>query len=180
MRLDAMRKYARAFKVDFRWLATGVTENGNDSRDDGVFELTTVPVVGKASAGVWLEIEGLAYDDSELIPAVPYPAYPYAKQVAFKVEGPSMNKVLPDGCYAVGMTIETSRAPRHNDIVAVHRVRGGLLERTIKRFRSENGAAQLFPESTDPRFQSAIVLESHEEDIEVSIIAIIIGMYQPL
>lgn len=175
VRTEQVLVYARAFRTDVTWLlGTRIKEGSGDPMP------VSVPVVGKAAAGVWLEIDHYSYEDHEPVPAIPSKAFPLAKQIAFKLEGSSMNKVLPDGCYAIGVTVETSRMPRHGDIVAVQRTRGGLMERTIKRYVLENGSPQLFPESTDPRYQAPIVLESHEDDTEVNVLAIIIGMYQPL
>lgn len=176
LKLDALKKYARAFRVELKWLIDGEYQQVEHYDVD----VKVVPVVGKAAAGVWLEFSEEEYDHTQLIPAVPSPRYPHADQVAYKVEGPSMNRVIPDGAYAIGMLIESSRHPRHGDIVAAIRVRGGLMERTIKRYVTDQGYPQLIPESTDPRFQTPIVLESNEEDTEVHLSAIIIGIYQPL
>ncbi|NVM42806.1 helix-turn-helix domain-containing protein [Ochrobactrum intermedium] len=176
IRLDAARKYARAFKVNIGWLMTG-----NENKTNGAAEksVISVPVIGKSAAGIWLEAEAMVLHETVTVPAVPSDIYPPDKQVAIKVEGPSMNKILPDGCFAIGVLIEAARYPQHNDIVAVRRTRAGLVETTIKRYLNIEGEILLMPESYDPAYKTAIEYRSYEDDTQVEIFALIIGSYQP-
>src|SRR5690606_19234728 len=57
MRLDAARKYARAFGVAVGWLLTG--NNGAKAPR----EVMSIPVIGKVAAGVWMEADGFDVED---------------------------------------------------------------------------------------------------------------------
>ncbi|WP_420959328.1 helix-turn-helix domain-containing protein [Brucella sp. IR073] len=177
IRLDAARKYARAYRVDVAWLLAGNEPKTNKAVEQSVI---SVPVIGKSAAGIWLEADALILHEMPMIPAVPSAHYPPEKQIAILVEGPSMNKVLQDGSFAIGVLLEAARYPRHGDIVAVRRTRGGLVETTIKRYKVEDDEVFLAPESTDPRFQAPIEYKAHEDDTQVEIFALVIGSYTPL
>lgn len=147
LRLDAARKYARAFRVTPGWLLTG-----SSNEAEVLSAVSSIPVVGKIAAGVWMEADGFDSDDSyPLIPAAPSPDYPPHKQIAFLIEGPSMNRILPDGVYAIGVLFQYARNPRHGDVVALRRTRAGLVETTVKRYTERDGQILLMPESDDPR-----------------------------
>lgn len=170
---DAARKYARSFGVGAAWILYGTDK-------DQVPEPVAVPVVGRVAAGVWLDADSYTYDDDTWVPAVRSPEYRNGRQVAYRVEGPSMNRILPDGVYAIGVLFEDARHPRHNDVVILRRIRGGLVETTVKRYLVKDGEAILMPESDDPRYQSPIVLAADEADTQVEIHALVVGSYRPL
>jgi SOS-response transcriptional repressor LexA len=170
---DAARKYARVFSVSAAWLLYG-TER------DKVPEPVSVPVVGKVAAGLWQEADSYTYDDDTWVPAVRSPEFRNGRQVAYKVEGPSMNKVLPDGVYAIGVLFETARQPRHKDIVVLKRTRAGLVETTVKRYIVDGDNILLMPESDDPRYQAPIDLRADEAESQVELHALVVGSYKPL
>jgi SOS-response transcriptional repressor LexA len=172
--VEAGRRYARAFQVSASWLLWGTKE------EDLPPEPVSVPVIGKVAAGVWFDADSYSFEDDTWIPAVRAPEFRNGRQVAYKVEGPSMNRVLPDGVYAIGVLIEGFRDPRHDDIVVLNRYRGGLVETTIKRFVVQGGSAIYMPDSDDPRFQTPIKLDTLDEDVTVEIRAIVVGSYKPI
>ncbi|MBI1621475.1 helix-turn-helix domain-containing protein [Aquamicrobium zhengzhouense] len=176
LRLDSARKYARAFGTTPGWLLTGSDKEAEDPR-----LVPSIPVIGKVAAGVWLEVDGnVAEDDYPVIPAAPSADYPPDKQIAVEVNGPSMNKILPDGVYAIGVPLEHARSPRNGDVVALRRMRAGLVETTIKRYLERGGDILLMPESDDPRYQTPINMHAPECDTQVEVFALIIGSYRPI
>lgn len=86
---SAGRSYARAFRVSLAWLMTGEGEPGDvgDSRTT-----TDVPLISWVSAGHLLEQDGV---DLSEFPTVAFNDLPEGDWVAFRVEGPSMNKISP-------------------------------------------------------------------------------------
>lgn len=174
LRPDRARRYAQAFQVKAEWLLYG------GSGRQQTTETVSVRVVGKVAAGVWLDVDNYSFSDETWVPAVRSPEYRNGEQVAYKVEGPSMNKVLPDGVYAIGVLYGMARSPRHNDIVVVRRTRAGLVETTIKRYMRINGKEVLMPESDDPRYQQPLLLDAPEDDATVELHALIIGSYRPV
>lgn len=175
LRPEAARKYARAFNVSAAYLLYG----GKPVADSSA-EAVSIPVIGKVAAGLWLDADNYEFEDSTWVPAVRAPEYRNGEQVAYKVEGPSMNKVLPDGVYAIGVLYGTTRSPRHRDVVVVRRTRAGLVETTIKRYIVQNGEVLLMPESDDPRYQAPIPLDAPEADTSVEVHALVVGSYRPL
>lgn len=175
LRPDAARRYARAFKVKPEWLLYGA---GKTASEDAM--PVAVPVVGRVAAGLWLDADTYDYADDAWIPAVRSPEHRNGRQVAYKVEGPSMNRVLPDGVYAIGVLFPDAGDPRDGDIVVLRRERGGLVETTIKRYVVSSDGVLLMPESDDPRYQKPINLRASEDDTSVQIHAIVVGSYKPL
>lgn len=168
--------YARAFRVSSNWLLTG--------RDGAEFiEITRrVAVVGEVAAGVWQEHNG--WDDGKFdnIPVVPG-RYEGLEQFAYLVRGPSMDLArIFDGEFIVCVKyFEAREAPADGDIVVVTRTNGDLVERTVKRVRITKSAMELVPESSDPRFQTPIVVPRGASDVvdtTVEITALVIGAFR--
>ena len=77
--------------------------------------LPGAPVLGTVQAGVWreaaedpLHIEdwtGTADNDHERIPCPPDRRYPHAPVFALRIVGDSMDKVFPEGSYALAMRL---------------------------------------------------------------------------
>lgn len=172
---DAARRYGRAFSVGAAWLLYGAEKDR-----DAVPEPVSVPVVGKVAAGVWLDADSYSYEDDTWVPAIRSPGFRTGRQVAYKVEGPSMNKVLPDGCYAIGVLFDSARDPQNDDVVILRRTRAGLVETTVKRFVVKGSKVLLMPESDDPRYQEPIEIKTEEDGANVEIHALVVGSYRPL
>ena len=109
----------------------------------------SLPVIGAAHAGE----PGLAYEGNE--GALECPGeYCLDGNFFVQVAGDSMNKCLPDGCYAL---VDTHREVRTGDIALV-KVNGD--EATIKRVRLTDGVAILEPDSTNPEHKRRIIDET--------------------
>lgn len=105
-----------------------------------------VPLYGSIAAGVPLDM--VQYDEELPIPNELHERYP--KAFYLKVKGESMNRVLPNGCYAL-----VDPSPETVD-GKVHAVRVGNTEATIKRVHKLNNGVSLEPDSYDPTFKSRI------------------------
>jgi len=180
---DAAYKYARAFKVDPSWLLYGKsTSSGGMTHFESVAQ---IPVRGSTAAGKWLE-----FDDTEQDALAPIYAvagrFPMDEQFAFKVSGPSMDKVrIFDGDYVICVPYWIARAaPTPGDLVVVERKRGTMFERTLKELQMSDDEFELWPRSTDSRFQTPIRVKRNHDFVEndgttVEIAGLVIASYVP-
>lgn len=178
---DAAYKYARAFKVDPSWLLYGKnTNSGNKTHFESVAQ---IPVRGSTAAGKWLE-----FDDTEQDALAPIYAvagrFPMDEQFAFKVSGPSMDKArIFDGDYVICVPYWIARAaPTPGDLVVVERKRGTMFERTLKELQMSDDEFELWPRSTDSRFQTPIRVKRNHDFVEndgtsVEIVGLVIASY---
>ena len=106
-------------------------------------DLVDVPLYGSIAAGT--PIEMMEVEDTFPVPAKMHDAHPEA--FLLKVEGESMNRILPNGCYALVdpcETVEENGAP--------YAVCVNGYDATIKRVRKLNNGFELVPDSTDPTY----------------------------
>lgn len=140
---------------------------------------------GIAAASVWFE-----YDDAFGYGLDPIPVvatkYLNAEQFAYKIAGPSMDRErIFDGDYVVCIPYWVARsAPQTDDIVIVERRRGQTVERTCKQIVVNDGGYELWPRSTDPKYQSPIVIPDRrdplcEDGLEIEIVGLVIGQFRP-
>lgn len=175
IRMDAARKYAAGLGST----AAHILGLGNGGDAPAVNLVTNVPVIARVSAGTFRYDEGLEIEGI-LVPAVPRKDVAADLQYSVIVDGPSVNKRIADGAYAI--CVPYDRFPggaQHGQLVHVVRERSGLHEHTIKELRFTATGSILVPVSTDPRYQEEIVLSSGEDDEIVRIQGIVIGSYTP-
>lgn len=124
-----------------------------------------VPLVGVVRAGIWSEPESL---NSQL--SVPRDRLLdwEGDLYALRVEGPSVNRLFPDGSVVFCAPYNEARTtPRSRDLVHAVLRRGQLEEWTIKILnRRENGVIELWPLSTDPRYQEPFRFDPKDEENE--------------
>lgn len=176
IRMDAARKYA----LSLGSTAAHILGLGNGGDAPIVNPVTNVPVIARVSAGTFRYDEGLELE-GVLVPAVPRKDVVADLQYSVIVDGPSVNKRISDGAYAI--CVPYDRYPggaQHGQLVHVVRERSGLHEHTIKELRFTATGAVLVPVSTDPRYQEEIALGTGEDDEIVRIHGIVIGSYTPL
>lgn len=106
-----------------------------------------VPLYGAIAAGKPIEMTEI--DGTFPIPAQKHEQYPDA--FLLRVEGESMNRVLPNGSYA--LVDPCSDVDRDGQPYAVC-VNG--YDATIKRVRKLNNGFELAPDSTDPTFKPTV------------------------
>lgn len=189
--IDTFQKLAPVLGVSAVWLAFGVEageghEAGGDLFADNVVpfrrqgaEVPTIRLVGEVAAGRWLDVDTAV--DEPAYEAGPIPADPLfdpAMQFAVQVRGTSINRVARDGAILGCVDVQRARlTPRDGDLVVVERRRygGSEIERTAKRLHLEGGVQSLWPDSTDPKWQSAIEIapEDGDETATVQIIGLV-------
>jgi SOS-response transcriptional repressor LexA len=167
---DAIR-YARFFHTSPEWLLFG---KGQEHAN----EPPQIAVVGEVRAGSWLEIDG----DQEIlehIPVAPDSRWVHCRQYALKVVGTSMNKVAQPGDYVIVADWSHMGAEiKDEDLLVVKRQRGTTYEVTLKRARQSKKGWQLWPESSDPRWQTPLRLDDGNREVEVSILGRVIAIYK--
>lgn len=119
----------------------GDTSVGNLYSDSAFVD---VPLLGSIAAGTPMEM--VETEETHQVPVKVMEKYPDAKLL--KVSGNSMNKILPDGCYA--LVDPCDDVERDNQPYAVC-VNGH--DATIKRVHKLDNGFELVPDSTDPTFK---------------------------
>lgn len=165
LKLKFAEKYARKFKISQSWLLTG--ENGGSSQNTS--QIGMVPVVGRVSAGVPLNVETVEQEWLEMHdkPTVPSASsYPAEWQYSFEVDGDSLNKIAPHGSILICLDIANSGySVQDGDLVIVEHSMfdGQAIDRTAKRIRRTSSGYDLWPESTNPNFSEPIPINGNEE-----------------
>lgn len=123
-----------------------------------------IPVVGLVEAGIWREaVARLLEDVDEFLP-IEIPGYERAQLKAYKVAGPSMNLVYPDGRYVV-VAHPSEAGVRMGDYVIVERHKLDVVEITLKEIDIDaQGRIVLWPRSTHPDHQAPIYLRNDDMD----------------
>lgn len=161
---------ARALKTTPEYLLTGeYPPSGNavalpaKSHADDATERkpSYVRVVGEVAAGQWREVTYSDFDEFN-IPVVIDCRWNPQDVFALVVKGNSINRQAKDGSYVV--CLQAYAAPRgmkDGDWIVVERVRGDLVETTVKKAVAlQDGGWSLRPDSDDPRHQEDIPLDA--------------------
>lgn len=129
------------------------------SKSDSGQMIGYAPLYGSIAAGV--PIEMIKTDDVHPAPNVLLERYP--KAFFLKVKGESMNRCLPNGCYA--LVCPTSEVIDGS----VYAVSVGGSDATVKRVRKLNNGIALQPDSNDPTFKTQVFdySEGANETLEV-------------
>lgn len=174
-KLDTARKYAAAYSTTVGYLLGG----GSPTTPETVATVTNVPVIARVSAGAFRYDDGVE-EGTTAVPAVPSEGVAAAIQYSVLVDGPSVNKRIPDGAYAICAPYDSyPGGAQHGQLVHVVRERSGLVEHTIKELRFTEKGRILMPASDDPRFQEQVQLASGEDGEIVRIQGVVIGAYLP-
>lgn len=175
--LSTARIYAQAFGTTAAKLLGLSNHNGVDA---SVFHsVTYVPLVAVASAGAFRVDEGIR--EGVQVPAVPHASVAAEVQYAILVDGPSVNKRIADGAFAICAPYDHyPGGPKHGQLVHVVRERAGLHEHTIKELHYTRKGPVLMPCSTDPKYQEQIALDAPEDDVTVRLQGVVIGVFQVL
>lgn len=151
-------KLSKALGVTVAYLL-GMTDSS--STTDTSLQFVDVPLYGSIAAG--MPIEMIPVDDMHPIPIKVRDKHP--DSFLLKVEGESMNKVLPNGCYAL---IEPCNEITHdNDPYAIC-VNG--FNATIKRVKKLANGFQLVPDSTDPTYPVQTFNYNEPDTEEITVI----------
>jgi len=171
---DALsRKQAKLFApvlgVDEETLILG--QQTADTFERSKSGLGSVPVIGEVAAGIWLEVDVFDEPRLEPIPTVLDARYPPESQFALIVRGPSINRTAKDGAILLCVSMDSGISINDGDLVIVERTRaqGAMVETTAKFVKRRNGGYELWPHSTDPRYQEPLFINEDETDGDVSI-----------
>lgn len=129
---------------DFYYPNKNITQD--DTEDQQFSAWLEVPLYGSIAAGT--PIEMLPIEDTFVVPRTMRERYPDA--FLLRVEGESMNRVIPNGSYAL---INPTREIVDGRAYAVA-VNG--YDATIKRVRSLSNGIELCPDSTDPTMRPMV------------------------
>lgn len=199
VRTDTAVKLALALDCDVSYLTgeqPAPRADESSALHKRVAAVSQVRVLGEVAAGIWHESAALGVYDLDLpleldayppVPVVLDPRYEGFGQFAVLVKGTSVNKVIPDGFFAVCVPYWDVRGePRDGDLVVVERIRAGLHEGTVKRLKKSPSGWELRPESDDPRHQAPIPLsekldaEREDPDTTVQIAGLVIWIGAPV
>lgn len=133
-------KMSAAMGVTISYLL-GLESEKIDSSPDSFVD---VPLYGSIAAGKPMEM--VAVEGSHPIPTKVREKYP--DSFLLKVEGDSMNRVLPNGCYALVDPRQTADCNGAPYAVCVNGY-----DATIKRVRKLNNGFELVPDSNDPTYE---------------------------
>ena len=134
----------------------GMSESGTPQAD-----AVNVPLYGSISAGKPLEMA-----DAEAMYPIPVDVCDrWPNAFLLRVEGESMNRILPDGCYALispRTAIDYDGQP-----YALH---VGTCDATIRRVRRLACGLELLPDSTDPSFAQQTIEPANHGAPSLSVI----------
>jgi SOS-response transcriptional repressor LexA len=143
-------------------------------------------VIGEVAAGMWHDLSGVDEPPNQDHDVPFHGRYDQEAQYGLLVRGTSINKIAAPGdilqCVDVGIS---GIAAQHDDLVIVERRRAqaGQKEVTAKRFRRRrDGVVELWPESTDEKWSTPLVLDpkAAPDGDEVAVIAVVVAVYKPL
>jgi SOS-response transcriptional repressor LexA len=154
-----------------------------DIDDIVTLAIKMAPVIGTVAAGAWVEYDGLESDDAEEVPFIPG-RYAALEQAAYRVQGPSMNRLrILDGDYVIAVPYWLARQSlADGDVVVIERRRGQLLERTCKQIVVRPDVVELWPRSTDIRYQTPIIVPlSHDmeepDGTTIEVVGLVVGRF---
>jgi DNA-binding XRE family transcriptional regulator len=180
IRIDAARKYAAAFGSTPAHILGIGSGNGQVAEKHPVNHVVQVPVIARVSAGTFRYDEPIEYE-GEAVPAVLRSDLGSASQYSVIIDGPSVNKRIPDGAFAICVPLnEFPGGAQHGQLVHVVRERAGLFENTIKELRYGSSGTTLVPVSTDPRYQEPVQLSTGDDGEIVRILGIVVGAFIPV
>lgn len=132
------------------------------------------PIIGAVQAGAWTEAYQFPEREWEWMSMPPDERFPGVQQYLFENVGESMNLVCPDGgMWAVVFYRDLfGQGPASGQYVVVERHRGGMVEATVKKFKTgADGKPWLYPESNDPRFKPFPLEPADPEMEEIRVVA---------
>ena len=149
---------------------------------DATRAFTLVKVDGPVAAGVFLRRPAFDDDLGEMLSAPRDPDYPFARQVAYRVEGDSMDQAKPrpirDGDFIICVAWEDLGLLERDGLIVVveQTINGGQLrERSVKGLRLYEDRREFVPMSANPEHEAIIVPrdDEPEDGREVKILALV-------
>lgn len=132
--------------------------------------MTDVPLYGSIAAGTPIEMTSV--EDTQPIPNEVHARYPRA--FLLRVEGESMNRILPNGCFAL---VDPCCEIYRDGLPYAVCVNG--YDATIKRVRRLNNGFVLEPDSADPTYQPRVFNYNEPDTMAVTIIGRVVYYVLP-
>lgn len=129
-----------------------------------------VPLYGSIAAGTPLDM--IPVEDYHQVPTVMHERYPNA--FLLKVEGESMNRILPNGCYALIDPCENTDCNGAPYAVCVNGYAA-----TVKRVKQLNNGFELVPDSNDPTYAPKTYNYNEEGTEEITVIGKVVYYVLP-
>ena len=142
-RTELTDKIYRELNIDWDTAKLGSDFKGLRVKGVQPDDFADVPLYGSIAAG--MPIEMTPVEDTYPVPCAVMEKHPDA--FLLKIEGESMNRILPNGCYAL---IEPCSTVEHNNDPYAVCVNG--YDATVKRVRKLNNGFELIPDSNDPTY----------------------------
>lgn len=166
---DIMEKLAKALGTTEAALR-GFEQPALTTATGGLGKVRPVKVSGYVKAGIWQDarLEGPSMD----VPSLG--GYPVDMQVAYVVDGESLNKIARNGDVLVCLDLIASGVSiKDDDLVIVEMLKhdGEFVDRSAKRVRRTRTGFELWPESDHPDHQEPLVLNEVEDGIDMRVSA---------
>lgn len=129
----------------------------------------SVPLIGNVQGGCWVSRD-IAEEIKKKGQVVPGDQdYRDVPQFALKVIGDSVDNFIKDGDYAICVDINAGIDLEDGDYVVVETRRhgGSEIETTIKRLRLTSNGPELWPDSTNPKYDAPVFLDKSGDDVQV-------------
>lgn len=166
IRMDKMIEMSEILNVSLAYLL-GMSSKPELSEAS---DMVPVPLLDSIAAGT--SIEMIDVDKTYDIPAEIHNKYPQA--FLLKVTDDSMNRVLPNGCYALINPCREATEPMKAYAVCVNGFNA-----TIQRVRPLSNGYELIPDSIDPTFRPQIFDFNEIDTQSVSIIGEVVWYLVP-
>lgn len=166
-----IEKIAKTLNLTYDDIASEVSgfasKSNNESEENW---MTEVPVYGAIAAGTPIDI--MEVDDTREVPTRVVKRF--KKPFLLKVEGESMNRVLPNGSYALIEPCQGVAVQGKPYAVCVNGYSA-----TIKRVRQLANGFELIPDSTDPTYRTQVFDYGDPDTDEVTIIGRVVYYVLP-
>lgn len=159
-KIAALVKLSKVLQVPAEYL-TDAAAQGEIERESGQSE--RVMIIGSVQAGVWKAALEWNPEEWRVLPVPADARFPGVTRYGLKVVGPSMNKVYPEGTIVIVVSFgELGRTPLSGErVIAMRRDETGQYEATVKEYElAPDGRHILWPKSTDPEFQTPVVISA--------------------
>lgn len=167
IKASLIRKMSDIFGVSAAYLL-GLTNDEEQERE--YLKTVEIPLYGSIAAGE--PIEMISNYDTYPVPEDIHDRYP--KAFLLKVVGESMNRVLPNGCYALINPCDTVEHPMKAYAVCVNG-----FDATIKRVKVLENGYELIPDSNDPTFRPQIYDYNEPDTDPVTVIGQVVWYMVP-
>lgn len=186
--LETVSKLADGLQTSAAWLAfeAGPKTLSASRREASLVSankaFTLAKVDGPVAAGMFLARPAFDDDLGEVISAPRDPEYPFARQIAYRVEGDSMDKAQPrpirHGDFIICAAWEDLDLPEKDGLLVVVQqtlAQEQLRERSVKVLKLYNDRREFVPMSSNPEHKSIVVPRDADpnDGREVKIIALV-------